>query len=97
MRGKQPLVFHCGFRRLLCRPIFSEDNRRSTKHKLERFLQPGRQCVASIYAPALFAPAPLLAFLPPSAAAQAPAPLRGMPVASGALLSVDTHIRKVRG
>jgi len=43
IRGKAPLVFHAGFRRYAARPIFSEDNRRSTKHKLERFAQPGRQ------------------------------------------------------
>ena len=28
LRGKSPLIFHCGFRRIRARPIFSEDNRR---------------------------------------------------------------------
>ena len=88
LRGKAPLVFHVGFRKMVCRPIFSEDNRRCEKHKLERFLHPGRQVVASVYAPALFAPAPLLAFLPPATADAHPS-LAGLPVASGALHSVD--------
>ena len=35
-------MLQAGFRRYAARPIFSEDNRRSTKHKLERFVQPGR-------------------------------------------------------
>ena len=134
LRGKQPLVFHCGFRRcptvpplhlaprfapcrtphlaftpccpyllpilasylchtccpylghtcrMSCCPIFSEDNRRSQKHKMERYLQPGRQCVATIYAPALFAPAPLLAFLPNSEAIPGAECLAGLPIASG--------------
>uniref|UniRef100_A0A0D3IUF6 Ribosome biogenesis protein BMS1/TSR1 C-terminal domain-containing protein n=1 Tax=Emiliania huxleyi (strain CCMP1516) TaxID=280463 RepID=A0A0D3IUF6_EMIH1 len=74
------LVLQAGFRRYAARPIFSEDNRRSTKHKLERFVQPGRQVVATVYAPAMYAPCPLLAFLPDG---EAP------PCHIGALLSVD--------
>ena len=88
LRGKTPLIFRCGFRSFACRPIFSEDNRRGDKHKLERFLQPGRQCVATIYAPAMFAPSPMLAFLP--AADPQAAALGATPVASGALLSADS-------
>ena len=90
LRSKQPLLFRCGFRTFSAAPIFSEDTRRADKHKLERFLQPGRQSVATVYAPALCAPAPLLAFLPDGAPAAAEHPLlREAPVASGALLSVD--------
>ena len=88
VRGKTPLLLRCGFRSFSCRPIFSEDNRRGDKHKLERFLQPGRQCVATIYAPAMFAPAPMLAFLP--AADPQAAALGATPVAAGALLSADS-------
>lgn len=89
LRGKAPLVLHAGFRRFAARPIFSEDNRRSTKHKLERFVQPGRQVVATVYAPATYGPCPLLAFLPGGEAVHAAPSLAGLPVASGALLSVD--------
>eukprot|EP00908_Phaeocystis_cordata_P024805 Transcript_7259.p1 GENE.Transcript_7259~~Transcript_7259.p1 ORF type:complete len:579 (+),score=268.32 Transcript_7259:45-1781(+) len=88
VRGKQPLVLRCGFRSFACQPIFSEDNRRGDKHKLERFLQPGRTAVATIYAPAIFAPAPMLAFLPADDP-QAPA-TGGWPVATGSLLSADS-------
>jgi pre-rRNA-processing protein TSR1 len=89
LRGKAPLVLHAGFRRFAAQPIYSEDNRRSTKHKLERFVQPGRQVVATVYAPATYGPCPLLAFLPGGEAVQAAPSLAGLPVASGALLSVD--------
>jgi len=43
------------------RPIFSADNINSDKHKMERFLHPGRFSVASIYAPISFPPLPLIA------------------------------------
>lgn len=105
LRCKQRLVFHCGFRRFEACPVFSEDSRRADKHKLERFVQPGRQVIASVYAPALFAPLPLLAFLPADddaagllavtvagAAAAAPPPAPSfMPVGQGSLLTVDAN------
>ena len=137
IKGKQPLIFHCGFRKFTAQPIFSEDTRRSDKHRarrrrrplappppppphththtlrsapaaqsrrdgplvtgvsrasfagLERFLQPGRPSVATIYAPALYAPAPLLAFLPQSHPESGT--FAGLPVASGSLFSVDPN------
>ena len=88
LRGKQRLVLRCGFRSFSVQPIYSEHNRRGDKHKLERFLQPGRQSVATVYAPAIFAPAPVLAFLPEE---DERAPVAaGWPVATGALLSADS-------
>lgn len=45
-----------------CRPIFSSDAIRSDKHKLERFLHPGRFAMASVYAPVSFPPLPLIVF-----------------------------------
>lgn len=92
VRGKLPLVFHCGFRRFVCQPIYSEDTRRADKHRLERYLQPGRPSVASIYAPALYAPSPMLAFLPQGSELGTQHPhLTQLPIASGALLSVDPN------
>ena len=64
LKNKQPLHFRCGFRTFTAAPIYSEDSRRADKHKLERFVQPRQQLIASVYAPALYSPAPLLAFLP---------------------------------
>ena len=55
----------------------------------KRFVQPGRQVVATVYAPAMYAPCPLLAFLPDGEALRATPQLAGLPVASGAPLSVS--------
>ena len=65
LKSKQPLIFRCGFRTFRAAPLFSEDTRRADKHKLERYVQPRQQMIASMYAPAFFSPAPMLAFLPP--------------------------------
>lgn len=49
----------CSF---LSRPQLSDDGQGSDKHKMERFLQPGRSLVGSIYGPISYPPLPLLAF-----------------------------------
>ncbi|KAJ8437452.1 hypothetical protein Cgig2_031973 [Carnegiea gigantea] len=61
IKAKDELIFHVGFRQFVARPIFSTDNINSDKHKMERFLHPGRFSVASIYAPISFPPLPLIA------------------------------------
>lgn len=43
-----------------CRPLFSSDDLNCDKHKMERFLHPGRFSVASVYAPISFPPLPLI-------------------------------------
>ncbi|CAI7789593.1 unnamed protein product, partial [Closterium sp. NIES-53] len=73
IKSKQRLLFHCGLRRFYSwwvRPTFSTDDINLDKHKFERFLHPGRFAVASIFAPTLFPPLPLLVFADPSAANQ---------------------------
>ena len=65
LKSKTPLLFACGFRTFRAAPIFSEDTRRADKHKFMRFVQPRQQVIASMYAPAMFAPAPCIAFLAP--------------------------------
>eukprot|EP00850_Spirogloea_muscicola_P003380 SM000013S26549 [mRNA] locus=s13:989970:995494:+ [translate_table: standard] len=62
VKAKQPLLFHTGFQQYVARPIYSSDDPNVDKHKAERFLQPGRFCIASVYAPISFPPLPLLAF-----------------------------------
>uniref|UniRef100_A0A7N0V6G7 Bms1-type G domain-containing protein n=1 Tax=Kalanchoe fedtschenkoi TaxID=63787 RepID=A0A7N0V6G7_KALFE len=62
IKAKEQMVFHVGFRQFLARPIFSSDNIGSDKHKMERFLHPGRFSVASVYAPLSFPSLPLIAF-----------------------------------
>ncbi|KAM1377841.1 hypothetical protein FF1_039295 [Malus domestica] len=61
IKSKDELIFHVGFRQFIARPIYSTDNMNSNKHKMERFLHPGRFSMASIYAPISFPPLPLIA------------------------------------
>lgn len=42
------------------RPVFSTDNFNSDKHKMERFLHPGRNSLASVYGPISFPSLPLV-------------------------------------
>ena len=44
----------------LSRPVFSTDNFSSDKHKMERFLHPGRFSLASVYGPISFPSLPLV-------------------------------------
>lgn len=83
------MIIQCGFRRYVGCPTYSDHSARSTKHKMEKFLHPHRICVASVYAPAQFAPAPLTLFALEDGALSAP--MRPLPalVATGSLLSVD--------
>lgn len=64
IKAKTHLEMHCGFVRFGGRPMFSEHNANSDKHKMERFLRHGRYTVVSFYGPATYAPAPGLLFHP---------------------------------
>jgi pre-rRNA-processing protein TSR1 len=61
VKSKDPLLLCCGFRRYIVRPIYSSHTRGGSNHvhKFERFLQPGRTSVATVYAPIQFAPCPI--------------------------------------
>ncbi|PVD24693.1 hypothetical protein C0Q70_15178 [Pomacea canaliculata] len=61
VRSKEELVFQVGYRRFSACPIFSQ-HATGDKHKFERFLPQNDACVASVYAPLTFAPAPVLVF-----------------------------------
>ncbi|KAG8233141.1 hypothetical protein J437_LFUL010371 [Ladona fulva] len=61
LRSKEPLLFQCGVRRFRACPVFSQHTNGS-KHKFERFFQPGGTVVASMFAPITFPPASVLAF-----------------------------------
>lgn len=54
IKSRELLTLHCGFWRRQVRPTFSENNLNCDKHKLDRYLQPGRWTVASAYAPVTF-------------------------------------------
>ncbi|KAJ9601640.1 hypothetical protein L9F63_000173, partial [Diploptera punctata] len=61
IKSKEQLIFHCGYRRFKACPIFSQHTN-GTKHKYERFFQPEATVVASVFAPIMFPPAPVLVF-----------------------------------
>ncbi|PRQ16479.1 putative ribosome biogenesis protein BMS1/TSR1 [Rosa chinensis] len=84
IKTKDELIFHVGFRQFVARPIFSTDNMSSDKHKMERFLHPGRFSMASIYAPITFPALPLIAFKSSKGEATAPTV-----AAVGSLRSID--------
>ena len=46
----------------MARPIFSADDHGASKFKMEKFLQPGQNAMATVYAPISYGPLPLLAF-----------------------------------
>lgn len=75
-------VWQAGHRTFSTKPIYSEPNLNSDKHKMERFLQPGRFSMASVFGPISLMPCPLLAF-------KRMADGRLLLVATGSLQSVD--------
>lgn len=60
IKSKDTFIFNVGFRQFVARPIFSSDDINCTKHKMERFLHPGRFSIASVYAPISFPPLPVV-------------------------------------
>lgn len=61
IKSKDTLIFHIGYRRFTCKPIFSE-HVTGNKFKCERFLPSNAAVVASFYAPVTFPPASVLVF-----------------------------------
>jgi len=65
VKSKQEFSTHCGFRRFMSKPIYSEIPKRSSiskKFKFMRFFQPGSTACASFYAPVMFPPSRMLTF-----------------------------------
>ncbi|XP_046372243.2 pre-rRNA-processing protein TSR1 homolog isoform X1 [Haliotis rufescens] len=81
IRSKDRLIFHVGYRRFSANPIFSQHTLGS-KHKFERFMPTGTAVVATVYAPILFPPSPVLVFQEVAYGEQSL-------VATGTLLSVN--------
>ncbi|XP_020618818.1 pre-rRNA-processing protein TSR1 homolog [Orbicella faveolata] len=61
VQSKERLIFHCGYRRFSACPVFSQHTS-GDKHKLERFMPQEGAFVATLYAPIMFPPAPVLVF-----------------------------------
>ncbi|KAL9189277.1 hypothetical protein ACHAXT_011767 [Thalassiosira profunda] len=64
VKSKDVLTFRCGWRTWQSRPIFSQLNLNSDKHKFERYLpaRGGSHFAATVFGPATYAPCPVLAF-----------------------------------
>ena len=54
IRSRYTVTMQCGFWRRRVRPVYSENALNCDKHKFDRFLQPSRWTVASVYAPLTF-------------------------------------------
>ncbi|GFR12336.1 pre-rRNA-processing protein TSR1 homolog [Trichonephila clavata] len=61
IKSKDTLIFHVGFRRFTCKPIFSE-HKTGIKYKYERFLPSDAAVVASFYAPVTFPPVSVVVY-----------------------------------
>ncbi|GIL52662.1 hypothetical protein Vafri_8489 [Volvox africanus] len=70
--NKEELLFVTGLRSFTARPVLSTDDPGLDKHRMEKFMHAGQQVVASVYAPIMYPPLPLLAFklAPPGEVAQ---------------------------
>ncbi|CAG5132552.1 unnamed protein product, partial [Candidula unifasciata] len=82
VKSKDPLIFQIGFRRFSTSPVFSEHSYQN-KFKMERFLPQSGFIAASMFAPIMFAPAPVLVFRENVVG-------KYDLVAKGSLLSLDT-------
>ena len=60
VKSKDVLTFQVGGRMFKGRPIFSQHNLNSDKHKFERFLTQGVHMAASVYGPVTYGPCPVL-------------------------------------
>lgn len=61
IKSKERLIFQCGFRRFSACPVFSQHTNGS-KHKFVRYLQPDDIVVASMFAPIMFPPCPVICY-----------------------------------
>ncbi|VDD91053.1 unnamed protein product [Enterobius vermicularis] len=59
--NKQKLLFYVGYRRFEAQPIFSQHTN-GDKFKMERFMPSKGSFVATVFAPVIFPPSPVLAF-----------------------------------
>ena len=63
IKSKDVLTFRCGWRTWKSRPIFSQNNLNSDKHKFERYLPTcGAFFAASLFGPVTYTPCPVLVF-----------------------------------
>lgn len=81
-----------GGRRMVVRPVFSQNNMRADKQKMERFMPQSEMFVMSFYAPITYAPATVLVFELEEEVSQGGGELGYQPpqlIAVGTVLNVD--------
>ncbi|KAJ3123036.1 hypothetical protein HK098_002256 [Nowakowskiella sp. JEL0407] len=87
VKSKDPVILCCGFRRYVVNPVYSTHNHAPNGvHKMERFLRMGQSCVASVYGPIQFGPAPVLIMKFNTEGEKTSEP---MLIATGSLLDLD--------
>ena len=63
IKSKDVLTFRCGWRTWTSRPIFSQNNLNSDKHKFERYMPTGSAFFAgSVFGPVTYGNSPVLMF-----------------------------------
>lgn len=63
IKSKDVLTFRCGWRTWQSRPVFSQNNLNSDKHKFERYMPTGGAFFAcTVFGPVTYAPCPVLVF-----------------------------------
>ena len=62
VKAKDKMLIVAGFRCFWAKPLYSEPNLNSDKHKLERYLRHDRFSIATVYGPTTFMPCPILMF-----------------------------------
>ncbi len=64
IKSKDKMILFSGFRQYVVQPIYSSYTRGGPNnvHKFERYFPQGTTCVATMYAPIQFGPAPVLMF-----------------------------------
>ncbi|KAF3933372.1 hypothetical protein ABW19_dt0205231 [Dactylella cylindrospora] len=61
IKSKDTLILQCGSRRWKVKPLFSQGGAtKNNVHKYEKFLQPGRTCVATVMGEVMFGNVPVL-------------------------------------
>lgn len=84
VKSKDVLTFQVGFRSWQSKPIFSQNNLNSDKHKFERFLRPQAFMACSTYGPVTYGPCPVLVWREPR-----PGQSQRQLVAVGSVLGAD--------
>lgn len=62
LASKDPVIARVGYRSWTARPVYSQQSLKGRTHKFERFFKEGEHCVATLFGPITFSPAPIFLF-----------------------------------